>query len=187
VTVAHYLIALGSFVIRLALFIFGLAHTLPYLLVTYTNDGGLQLILADTLDSLWYCIQPLAGQDIHSFELADRIETNTHVFSRRLFGCIRFCAILSTPSCVFDILMQTSSGRCSTEGLIPCTYCKINVHKIIILHIYLLLPQSNIRSAEYTIDLASLKSLQPPGGICLRRFSLPEADCHFGEWRREQV
>jgi hypothetical protein len=63
VTVAYYLITLGNCVIRLALFIFGLAHTLPYLVVTYSDDGGFQLFLADTLDSLLYCIQPLAGQD----------------------------------------------------------------------------------------------------------------------------
>jgi hypothetical protein len=63
VTVAYYLIALGNIVIRLALFIFGIVHTLPYLIISYTDDGGLRLFLADTLGSLLYCIQPLAGQD----------------------------------------------------------------------------------------------------------------------------
>jgi hypothetical protein len=46
-----------------ALFAFGILHTLPHLVVTYTDDGGLQQFLADTLESLVYCIQPLAGQD----------------------------------------------------------------------------------------------------------------------------
>jgi hypothetical protein len=66
VTVAYSYSDIGDSLIRIALFAFGVIHTLPYLVVTYTDDGGLRQFLADTLDSLLYCIQPLAGQDIRS-------------------------------------------------------------------------------------------------------------------------
>jgi hypothetical protein len=66
VTVAYSFGDIGNSLIRVALFAFGVIHTLPYLVVTYTDDGGLRQFLADTLDSLLYCIQPLAGQDIRS-------------------------------------------------------------------------------------------------------------------------
>jgi hypothetical protein len=63
VTVAYSLGDIGNSLIRIALFAFGILHTFPHLVVTYTDDGGLWLFLADTLESLAYCIQPLAGQD----------------------------------------------------------------------------------------------------------------------------
>jgi hypothetical protein len=61
VTVAYCLRALGDILIRLALFAFGLIHTLPFLIVSYTDFGGARLFLVDTLDSLAYCFQPLFG------------------------------------------------------------------------------------------------------------------------------
>jgi hypothetical protein len=77
VTVAYFLSDLGNSLIRVALFAFGIIHTLPYLVVTYTNDGGLRQFLADTLESFLYCIQPLAGQDSSAFwDLAKIQSTN---------------------------------------------------------------------------------------------------------------
>jgi hypothetical protein len=60
---AYSLGDIGNFLVHVALFAFGFVHTLPYLVVTYTDDRGLRQFLADTLNSLVYCIQPLAGQD----------------------------------------------------------------------------------------------------------------------------
>jgi hypothetical protein len=63
VTVDYFLSDISNVLTRLALFCFGITHTLPYLIVTYTDDGGLWQFLADIIESLVYCIQPLAGQD----------------------------------------------------------------------------------------------------------------------------
>jgi hypothetical protein len=76
VTVAYFLSNLGNSLIRIALFAFGIIHTLPYLVVTYTDNGGLQQFLADTLESFLYCIQPLAGQD--SYRLLQEQECVEH-------------------------------------------------------------------------------------------------------------
>jgi hypothetical protein len=61
VTVAYFLRALGNVLIRLALFAFGLSRTLPYLVISYTHFGGVQLFLINTLESLAYCFQPILG------------------------------------------------------------------------------------------------------------------------------
>jgi hypothetical protein len=61
VTVAYCLRALVDILICLALFAFGLIHTLPFLIVSDTDFGGARLFLVDTLDSLAYCFQPLFG------------------------------------------------------------------------------------------------------------------------------
>jgi hypothetical protein len=63
VTVANYFCALGNSLLRVALILFGLVHTLPYLVAAYTDNGGFRLFLTDILDSLLYCIQPSEGQD----------------------------------------------------------------------------------------------------------------------------
>jgi hypothetical protein len=66
VTVDYSASDISNSLIRITLFAFSIIHTLPYLVVTYTDDGGLRQFLADTLEFLLYCIQPLAGQDIRS-------------------------------------------------------------------------------------------------------------------------
>jgi hypothetical protein len=55
---AYFFQALGNTLIHLALFCFGLSHTLPYLVVSYTDFGGVRLFVSDTLESLAYCLQP---------------------------------------------------------------------------------------------------------------------------------
>jgi hypothetical protein len=57
---------IGNSLIHVTLFTFGVVHTLPYLIVTYTDDGGLRQFLADIFESRLYCIQPLAGRDSRS-------------------------------------------------------------------------------------------------------------------------
>jgi hypothetical protein len=58
---ANFLESLGNTSIHLVLFTFGLLHTLPYLVVSYSDFGGAWLFLGDTLESLSYCLQPLLG------------------------------------------------------------------------------------------------------------------------------
>jgi hypothetical protein len=61
VTVAYSLQVIGDIIIRLALFLFGLSYTLPFLVVSYTDFSGIWLFLDDTLKPLAYCFQPILG------------------------------------------------------------------------------------------------------------------------------
>ena len=65
-TVAYSFGDIGNFLIRVALLAFGTLYTFPSLVVAYSDDGGFWQFIADLIDSLSYCIQPLAGQDIRS-------------------------------------------------------------------------------------------------------------------------